>query len=330
MNRPDGEGGGGISTSVAVVLKKFATKVAHDNENGEYMVTRVDNVKPALNIVHIYEKIENRDGGKPENVLKSWTKILNELRAIEARQECVILCGDWNRAVGSGQDGVLGNKSEVSYGGRLIRDLIATGDYHMLFNTSQAEGGAMTRVCPSTGNLSCLDFQIGSTNLLPYVRRVLVDCTRKYTPRRALTKKGKLTLSYTDHFPVIVDLLMPRASQGMDGQDELLWNTNMPGGWKAFEEAGERQARKIAEIVEDEGYSSEEIMEKVEKVNNKMKYSAFGKTKPRTKKALAKETIDTSTDEEKAKLLSAQEAERMEAEILKIKASTQGRTMNED
>ena len=122
MNRPNGEGGGGISTSVAAALQKFATKVAGDNENDEYMVTRVDNVKPALNIVHIYGKIENREGGKPENVLKSWTKILNELRAIEARQECVLLCGDWNRAVGSGQDGVLGNKSKVSDGGRLIRD----------------------------------------------------------------------------------------------------------------------------------------------------------------------------------------------------------------
>ena len=81
------------------------------------MVTRLDNVRPALNIIHIYGKIENRERGKPENVLQSWTKIQNELRAIEARQECVLLCGDWNRAVGSGQGGVLGNKQEVSYGG---------------------------------------------------------------------------------------------------------------------------------------------------------------------------------------------------------------------
>ena len=128
-----------------------------------------------------------------------------------------------------------------------------------------------------------------STNLLPYVRRVLVDSRREYTPRRALAKKGKLTLTFTDHFPVIVDLLMPQASQGMDSQGELHWNTSKPGGWKAFEEAGERQASKIVQIVEDEGYSSEEIMDKVEKVNNKMKWTAFGKTKPRTKKALAKE-----------------------------------------
>ena len=82
-----------------------------------------------------------------------------------------------------------GNKCEVSYGGRLVRELIATGHYHMLLNTKQAEGGVMTRVCPATGSSSCLDFPIGSTNLLPYVKRVLVDSARTYTPRRVVTKK---------------------------------------------------------------------------------------------------------------------------------------------
>ena len=83
----------------------------------------------------MYGKIENREAGKPENVLKSWTKILKELRAIEARQESVLICGDWNRSVGTGNNGVVGNKCEVSYGGKLIRELIASGE---LMNTKQA------------------------------------------------------------------------------------------------------------------------------------------------------------------------------------------------
>ena len=209
-NRSD-EGGGGISTSIKNSLKTNATKVVDDNENDEFMVTRLDHVKPALNIVHIYGRIEAREAGKPQKILKSWTKILQELRAIETRQEAVLVCGDMNRAVGCGPGGVLGNKSEVSYGGRLIRDLIATGDYHMLLNSSLAEGGPWTRVCPSTGSPSCLDLSIGSTNLLPFLRRVVVDSSRLYTPRRAVTKKGRLTCTFTDHYPVVVDLEMPRA-----------------------------------------------------------------------------------------------------------------------
>ena len=87
----------------------------------------------------------------------------------------------------------------------------------------------------------------------------------------------------------------------------LLHITSKPGGWEAFEEAGEKQAARIAEIVEDEGYSSEEVMEKVEKVHDKMKWTAFGKTKPRTKQAQARDNIDTTTDEDKAKLLMTKE-----------------------
>ena len=174
-NMAESAGGGGISTSIEKLLKSYATKVADDNENDEFMVTRLDHIKPALNIVHIYDRIEKREVGKPENVLGSWTKILNELRSIEARKEAVLICGDLNRAVGCGEGGVLGNKSEVSYGGRLVRDLLATGDYHMLLNLSLTKGGPWTRICPGTGNLSCLDLSIGSTNLLPFVRKVLVD-----------------------------------------------------------------------------------------------------------------------------------------------------------
>ena len=77
------------------------------------------------------------------------------------------------------------------------RELIATGNYHMHLNTSKVEGGVTIRICPSTGNLSCLDFPIVLAGLLPYVKRVLVDSARE-----AVTKKGKLTVTFTDHYPV--------------------------------------------------------------------------------------------------------------------------------
>ena len=67
-------------------------------------------------------------------------------------------------------------------------------------------------------------------------------------------------------------------------------------------------------------------MEKVEKGHNKMKWTAFGKTKPRTKQAQARDTIDTTTDEDKAKLLMKKETARLEAEGLKVKATKKGRT----
>ena len=152
-----------------------------------------------------------------------------------------------------------------------------------------------------------------------------MDSARDYTPRRAVTKHGKLTLTFTDHYPVVVDLEMPKAAQGMEVQNKPEWNTRKPGGWEAYEKAGESYAVKLSEIAEDEGYSSEEVFEKVEKIHDKMKWTSVGKTKPRTKKAEAKEKHKENDDEEKAKDLMSKETKRMEAEILKVKAMKQGR-----
>ena len=112
-----------------------------------------------------------------------------------------------------------------------------------------------------------------------------MDSAREYAPRRAATKNGKLTLTFTDHYLVVVDLEMPKSSQGMEPQSKLEWNTNKPGGWEVYQKAGENNARDLCDIAEDKGYSSEEVSGKVEKLHEKMKWIAFRKTKPRTKKA---------------------------------------------
>ena len=59
QNRPEGKGGGGISTSYKTSLKPYVSKVAEDNNGDEFMITRVDHVIPALNIVHIYGQQES-------------------------------------------------------------------------------------------------------------------------------------------------------------------------------------------------------------------------------------------------------------------------------
>ena len=101
---------------------------------------------------------------------------------IEANHEAALLIGDKNRAVGGGKEGVVGNKREVSYGGSLVRDLIGSGDYIMLNNLSLARSGPWTRVCPATGRKSCLDLAMGSVNLLPYMKMMMIDSKRLFPP----------------------------------------------------------------------------------------------------------------------------------------------------
>ena len=51
----------------------------------------------------------------------------------------------------------------------------------------------------------------------------------------------------------------------MELQIKLDWTTRKPGGWEAFKKAGEKNAVEFCEKAEDNGYSYEEVFEKVEK-----------------------------------------------------------------
>ena len=86
------------------------------------------------------------------------------------------MLGDMNRAIGAGELGVEGNKPNISYGGQLIRDLLASKKYSLLNSQPIAEGGVWTWVDRSNPTVkSCLDLGIVSAGLLPFVTTFKVD-----------------------------------------------------------------------------------------------------------------------------------------------------------
>ena len=189
-NHPTKMSMGGLATAVHKYIKKTAVKVQENSEVDEFLIVRLEHVKPALNKVSIYGQQEGRNGREGrEDILKSWERIKKELLLIQRRGEAVVICGDLNRAVGADELGVRGNKERVSYGGRLVRELLADGEYVLLNNLQQAQGGPWTRVDPADGNVSCLDLAIVSVNILPCVVGFIVDSERKFTPRRVSYKK---------------------------------------------------------------------------------------------------------------------------------------------
>ena len=324
MNRPEGAGGGGIATMVANSIKRHATKVAENNEHEEYMIIRLEHVKPALNVIHVYGRIESRINS--EKVLEGWTELLQELISIENRQEAALLIGDLNRGIGCGVEGVEGNRREISYGGSLIRDLVSSGEYFLLNNLNLTMGGPWTRVYPGDGRPSCLDLAIGSANLKPHVRKMTIDKDRVFTPRRAVTKaQGGLGVTYSDHFATMVELEMPKANEVME-KPKSTWNTQKPGGWEAYKEISNKAAKEIAMIAEDEGIDVEKVMSKIDRIQTKVKFAAFGKTKPQTERTKNKvEATTKATDSEDAKELLARQASRIEEHIQKVKKSNDGR-----
>ena len=63
------------------------------------------------------------------------------LAKIDAMDEAALVIGDMNRRVGNV---VKDNHDEVSYGGKLIRDLISTGKYNLLNSSDKVENGPFT------------------------------------------------------------------------------------------------------------------------------------------------------------------------------------------
>ena len=72
-----------------------------------------------------------------------------------------------------------------------------------------------------------------------------------------------------------------------------------------------------------EEYSIEEAMEKVIRIENKIKFSAFGKT--RRQFSHKKQNNNTANNGDKNYELLKRQSDKMEKEILKVKESGQGR-----
>ena len=165
---------GGIATLVENYLKSDTVEVAEGEYNDEYIITRINKCKPALNIVNLDGEQEGRTGR--EKVLESWARLKKELDRIKIKGEFCLIAGDLNKKVGNDHLGVKGNHPEISYGGELIRELVASGQYLIVNNTDVAIGGPFTRLDPADETKkSCLDLCIVSHNLIPYVREMVVD-----------------------------------------------------------------------------------------------------------------------------------------------------------
>ena len=111
---------------------------------------------------------------------------------------------------------------------------------------------------------SCLDLVVVSASLLPYVRKLVIDSAREFTPRRLVRRRGEVESVYTDHYSVEVVLEGLARREGREERPST-WNLGKPGGWERYGELSVEAAGKIEQVLEKE-MEIEEMMEKVEKI----------------------------------------------------------------
>ena len=305
-------------------LRQQCVRVNDNSEGDEFLIIRLEHVSPPLNVINLYGMQEGKEGEEGKRkVLESWVRLQKELLLIEARNEAVAVLGDFNRAVGSDDLGVPGNKDGVSHGGGMIRDLLREGEYVLVNRLSLAVGGPWTRVDPTTGGLSCLDLTLVSVGLLPFIRGFVIDSEKSFTPRRVVCKKGKFGFCYSDHFSQELELVMP--SSRMKNIQETGWNVYKPGGWEAYKEATKRKSKDVADIVENKELSEEDVMKKVDMIENKIKREVFGKTKIKKQRKTENKAVTSAVKNDEtveAKELGLKQLEKLEAQINKITSSS--------
>jgi hypothetical protein len=243
----------------------------------------------SLNIINYYGEQEGRTS--KDEVLQRWIRFRKDLDDIKARGEPSIIIGDFNKHIGNDNLGVSGNNGDISYGGTLVRDLLSTGDYLLINNTEKSVGGPFTRFDPANKTRkSCLELVIVSASLEPFVKELLIDSAGKFPMQRVVSRKGKLVYIPTDHYTLILTLSNLQEERTIKSK-QMVWNTMKPNGWEKYEKLNNEKAEEFDEVIKDNEIPIEKVVEDVEKMLNRIKYSAFGKTTVR-KKSLPKHTGD--------------------------------------
>ena len=83
---------------------------------------------------------------------------------------------------------------------------------------------------------------------------------------------------FSDHFSLKVEFTaIPRKQE--NNKPESVWNLGKPSGWETYKNETDIMADNIKNIVEDEK-DIDTVMKKIESIETKVKFKAFGKTKP--------------------------------------------------
>ena len=167
----------------------------------EYLVTRMGQFSPAVNVVNWYGSQESRQS--VEEIQEHWDEIMKEIISVEAKGEDLILLSDANRHLGCY---VKGNHAKTSFGGKLILDLLKSNKYVLVNATDLAINGPFTHYNTTDPNnaskKSLLDIVIVSKNLTKHIDKLEIDSGLNWTPSRSV--KG--VLQYPDHYALFLKM----------------------------------------------------------------------------------------------------------------------------
>ena len=298
--------------------------VEEGGEEDEWLAVRLTHVFPALTLVNCYGEQEGSCVGRSnkEEVVARWGRLLKVLESARLRGDHCLLIGDLNKHIGNDHLGVKGNNCEISAGGRLVRDLLEGGQWRLVNAMEEVvEGGPFTRRDPATGKESLLDLWICTAGLAPHFKELYIDSSRKWEVARPVRKAGRLQLTHTDHYTMVACLQNLPAARVARKEQEVRWKTGDKEGWARYKEKSKNAGQKIKDIVENKDTEIDAAIEKIEAIENKLKYEAIGKYKTASDSKRTARKVKQQKDmseEEKAKELLERQIQHVEESVSEI------------
>ena len=188
---------GGVSLSVPKDNLHSYLKIKEGEGSDEYIIVRNRKYTPPLNIITLYGELESRSS--KEETFNRWQRFLADLKKIEIRKENVIIASDINKKLGNDEYCIKDNHEEISYGGMLVRKLIASGEYGYANNTDKVEGGPFTRINPANEeNKTLLDVIILSKSLVKFLDKLIIDDNFKFPVQYPVKEKDRIVFKRSD------------------------------------------------------------------------------------------------------------------------------------
>ena len=106
---------------------------------------------------------------------------------------------------------------------------------------------------------------------------------------------------------------------------ETTWNVYKPGAFEKYEMLTKQYGGDIEEVVDNDCEETERMMKKVDSIQKKIKFEAFGKTKKKKRIDPKEEVVYRDTDVDGSKNLSMKQVEKLEEAISKVSSGNKGR-----
>ena len=157
----------------------------------------------------------------------------------------ILMVGDFNAKLD--KTIIKGDIHDMGSNGQKLHNMIIKYNLHVI-NSMEICAGIFTRVNNKIkGEKSVLDYVIASDDLLRYIKNMLIDTNKQFTPWRTI-KSGK---RFSDHNAISLKLESNKIPSQSKNKRETVWNFNHTKGWERFQKITSTDSSTLSDCWND-------------------------------------------------------------------------------